>query len=304
MSGPRLIAMDWGTSNARAALLDADGSVLEEQSGHSGVGELGAIGFALRFGELTNDWPKLPAIACGMIGSRQGWREAEYLDCPLNVGDIAENLTVFEHEGEKVAIVPGLKLDDGWRYDVMRGEETQLAGFLAQCPDFSGTVIMPGTHSKCVAIRSGKVTTFQTYMTGDLFAAISDHTILRHTVSEAGDTDTGFASVAAAIAGEDRPIDGRLFGLRAKALLGGSDEASLRQELSALLIHSELRAAVDDGYVLDDHTVLIGAPPLTARYVALLKAQQIIAEQIEGTGLVWPALFDLAAKADLMETLT
>ena len=306
MSEPRLIALDWGTSNARAALLGGDGVVLDERRGESGVGELGAIGFALRFDELTTDWPKLPAIACGMIGSRQGWREAEYLDCPLNIGDLAENLTLFENEGQPVAIVPGLKLDDGWRYDVMRGEETQLAGFLARRPDYSGTVIMPGTHSKCVAVASGKVTTFQTYMTGDLFAAISNHTILRHTVSEVDDTDTdtGFASFAAAVAEEDRPVDGRLFGLRAKALLGGCDKASLRQELSALLIYSELRAAADDGFALDDDTALVGAPPLTARYAALLKAQHIIAEQIDGTGLVWSALFDLATKAGLMETST
>jgi len=304
MSDPVLIALDWGTSNARAALLAADGSVLEERRGESGVGELGAIGFALRFDEMTAGWPQVPAIACGMIGSRQGWHEAAYLDCPLNVADIAEKLTKFEHEGHRIAIVPGLKLDDGWRYDVMRGEETQLAGFLAQRPDYSGTVIMPGTHSKCVAVSGGKVATFQTYMTGDLFAAIGKHTILKHSVADAADTDEGFSHIAEAVAGEDRPLDGRLFGLRAKALLGESDPASLRQELSALLINSELWSAAQDGYRLDDKTVLIGAPPLIARYAALLKAKQIIAEQIEGTDLVWPALFDLATKADLMETST
>ncbi len=301
MSKAALVALDWGTSNARAALLASDGSVLEERNGHSGVGELGAIGFALRFDELTAGWPVLPAIACGMIGSRQGWREAAYLDCPLNFEGIATNLITVEHGDRSISIVPGLKLDDGWRYDVMRGEETQLAGFLTRHPDFSGTVIMPGTHSKCVSISAGKVTTFQTYMTGDLFAAISEHTILRHSVAGDHDADDGFANIARTIAGEDRPLEGRLFGLRAKALLAETDPVFLRQELSALLINSELWAAEQDGYTLDDRTVLIGAPGLTARYATVLKARHCIAEQMEGTALVWLALFDLAGKAGLME---
>ncbi len=301
MSDAALIVLDWGTSNARAALLAADGSVLEERSGESGVGELGAIGFALRFDELTAGWPALPAIACGMIGSRQGWKEASYLECPLVIDDIAGELTKLEHEGHRIAIVPGLKLDDGWRYDVMRGEETQLAGFLADRPDFSGTVIMPGTHSKCVSVSAGKVTTFQTYMTGDLFAAISEHTILRHSVSAEEDSDDGFSRVAKAVVDEDRPLEGRLFGLRARALLAQSDPVLLRQELSALLINAELWAAAQDGYALDDNTVLIGSPELTARYAAVLKAKNCIAEQLDGTTLVWPALFDLAGKAGLME---
>lgn len=300
MTTPQLIAIDWGTSNARAALLDANGAILDENHAKSGVGELGAIGFALRFEELTNGWPILPAIACGMIGSRQGWREAKYLECPLLVDDIAKNLTIMDHQERRIAIVPGLKLDDGWRYDVMRGEETQLTGFLAKEPEFTGTVIMPGTHSKCVAVSSGRVTTFQTYMTGEIYSALAEHTILRHSISNSDNTTSGFAHAARTIVDEDRPIDGRLFGLRARALLGEADGASLRQELSALLIHSEICAAVDDGFKLDDSTVLIGDSELTVRYAKLLSFRQIIARQIDSDKLVWSALFDLATRANIL----
>ncbi len=167
MSGA-LIALDWGTTNVRAALLDTDGIALETRHGESGVGHLDADGFAARFADLTNEWPDLPAIACGMIGSRQGWREADYLPCPTGVADLAAHLMVVN----QLHIVPGLKVDVDVQRDVMRGEETQIAGLLARMPGFNGTIVMPGTHSKWVNVKDGVVTGFRTYMTGDLFAAV------------------------------------------------------------------------------------------------------------------------------------
>ena len=143
-----LITLDWGTTNVRAALLDKHGHVLEERRGESGVGKYDRAQFEQRFDQLTVGWPPVPAMAAGMVGSRQGWSEAAYLPCPASINDLVQGLHEIAHEGRRIIIVPGVKLDDGTRCDVMRGEESQLAGLLTQISDFSGTVLMPGTHSK------------------------------------------------------------------------------------------------------------------------------------------------------------
>lgn len=167
----QMIGLDWGTTNLRAALLDPDGNLLDERQDESGVGVLDQVGFEKRFETLTRDWPFVPALAAGMVGSRQGWREAQYLPCPTGMDDLADALTRFEHQRRTVAIVPGLKMATETHHDVMRGEETQIAGFLSFEPTFDGTLVLPGTHSKWVQLKGGIVERFVTYMTGDMFSA-------------------------------------------------------------------------------------------------------------------------------------
>ena len=175
MPDPILIALDWGTTNVRAALLDAVGTVLEERKGDSGVGHLDETGFTARFNELVAGWPELPAIACGMVGSRQGWHEAAYCELPLDVSQLAARLHRFTSGGRELAIVPGVMKDTLDQADVMRGEETQIAALLAENPDFDGTIVLPGTHSKWARIAKGKLVDFKPYMTGELFAAFAEH---------------------------------------------------------------------------------------------------------------------------------
>lgn len=296
-----LIALDWGTTNVRAALLDMHGTPLDERRGESGVGTLDVNQFGQRFDELTKDWPNVSAIAAGMVGSRQGWSEANYLTCPVSAADLSSSLHRFTHDGRSISIVPGLKLDDGSRFDVMRGEESQLAGFLTLNPGYSGTIIMPGTHSKWVNVKDGTIAGFRTYMTGELFEAISEHTILRHSVSIEKEPDATFASTAGQLAKKPGSIEGQLFGLRARHLLGSADEKELRQELSALLIMGEIRAGEQDGFTLSGETVLIGTEGLTAFYETALAATGHKTRREKGTSLVWPALFAMASKAGIIE---
>src|SRR5471032_2739623 len=97
-----------------------------------------------------------------MVGSAQGWREATYLDLPADPDLISTHMTVVSRTGaESVNIIPGLIQRDGLP-NVMRGEETQVVGVLAALPEelvFKRDVLvgLPGTHSKWVTVREGRV---------------------------------------------------------------------------------------------------------------------------------------------------
>jgi 2-dehydro-3-deoxygalactonokinase len=189
LSSAHLIAVDWGTSRLRAWLTDASGRVLAERASDKGIGAIDG-GHEAVFGEITAGWPQVPAILAGMIGSRQGWKEAAYVPCPAAVGHLADRLTRFRTAGgQEIAIVPGLMAKaperDG---DVIRGEETQLIGLADSEPDFTGLAILPGTHSKWAAMERGTLATFQTFISGELFALLAHQSFLRHSVAE-GITD-------------------------------------------------------------------------------------------------------------------
>ena len=301
-----LIVLDWGTTNVRLALLDSNGTVLEERRGESGVGSFSRQQFEAHFDKLTADWPMVPAIAAGMVGSRQGWQEAPYLNCPASTRDLAHGLRRFTHNNREILIVPGLALSNGNRFDVMRGEESQIAGFLTQNPNFSGALLMPGTHSKWVQIENAQIVNFQTYMTGEVFEAISNHTILRHSLSgdesraEIGSGMPHFENKVRELAAKAKSAEGALFGLRARHLQEGTEGEQLRQELSAILIMAELRAGEADGFVVDNDVTLIGSGGLTSLYKSAFDALGKRASCVRGTGLVWPALFDIARKSNLI----
>lgn len=299
-----LIVLDWGTTNVRLALLDSNGFVQEERRGESGVGSFSQEQFEEHFDRLTVDWPAVPAIAAGMVGSRQGWKEAPYLSCPASTNDLAQGLRRFAHKDREILIVPGLALNNGTRFDVMRGEESQIAGFLTTNPSFSGALLMPGTHSKWVQIENGQIVNFQTYMTGEVFEAISKHTILRHSLSGGENAEDGelphFNKKVRDLAAKPRSAEGALFGLRARHLQEGSESQQLQQELSAILIMAELRAGQADGFELTDEVNLIGSGGLTKLYKTAFAALGKQATCVRGTGLVWPALFDIARKSNLI----
>ena len=310
MSGG-LIVLDWGTTNVRAALLDASGKVLEERQAESGIGTGPPEQLAQRFDKLAQGWPMVPAIAAGMVGSRQGWVEAEYLACPAKAKDLHKSLTVLNHRNRQIAIVPGLKMD-GDRHDVMRGEETQIAGFLAQKPNHSGTLVLPGSHSKWVNINNGTIDKFTTYMTGEMFSALANHTILRHSVGietcsertsnsfENGAYEASFKTGVGDVFTETGSDLARFFDLRARTLLLGTDDPHSRERLSGLLIGMELNAAAQDGYDVQEFSI-IGSGDLVQRYAAAGQVLAAQAEVYEGTSLIWPALFALAQSANLLE---
>ena len=298
-----LIGFDWGTTNLRAALLDEGANVLEQRVAESGVGEMGEGGFAARFDEMTTGWPDVPAMLAGMVGSAQGWHDAGYVEAPARVDDLAGELARFEHEGRTVAIVPGVAMT-GARPDVMRGEETQIAGLLQRRPHFSGTVVMPGTHSKWVRVSNGRIRGFNTYMTGDLFEAIGNHTILRHSVRVGAPSSTdAFRDAFAQALRPGASVWGQLFPIRAAGLLHGLDGGEAREKLSGFLVGAEFAAARADGYLDDldeDRLTLIGTGSLVERYSHATAVAGIESAAYQGTPLVWPALAVMAKQGGVL----
>ena len=142
---------------------------------------------------MIGSWPRLPVIMSGMIGSRQGWAEAPYANCPAATENIVMALATVEHAGRTIALVPGLACENGGMPDVMRGEETQILGALEMAKNDGGVFLLPGTHSKWAGVTQGWITSFRTFMTGEVFGALKGHTILGRLMRDGGHHPDGFA---------------------------------------------------------------------------------------------------------------
>ena len=261
------VAGDWGTSSLRLWALAADGSVLAERRSAEGMATLapGEFEGVLR-GHLAAFGDVRRVLLCGMVGARQGWREAAYVAVPADVGAVCGRVLRVAAEGLDVRIVPGLSVDDGARCDVMRGEETQLLGVLGGEPGLTGTVVMPGTHSKWVRLEAGRVAGFETAMTGELYALLCRHSVLRHSVDEEGEAAAAFGRGVALGLAEPGRMAMSLFGVRAAGLLRGAGGAEGAAMLSGLLIGAEVGGAAPSGEV-----VLVAGGVLAERYAAALR---------------------------------
>lgn len=263
------IAVDWGTTNLRAWAMGRDGSVLAAAESAEGMGTLARDGFEPALLRLVEPWlgaGVTDVIACGMVGSRQGWVEAAYGKVP--VAPLGDGLTAAPvRDGRlRVSVLSGVAQDRP--ADVMRGEETQIAGFLAERSAFSGVIVMPGTHTKWVQIVDGEIFHFATFMTGEMFALLSKQSVLRHSVDAAGRDDDAFrAALEDAMARPER-VAGHLFSLRAETLLQGLAPEPAGARLSGLLLGLELAAARP--YWLGQDVILMAQAPLLGLYQVAL----------------------------------
>jgi 2-dehydro-3-deoxygalactonokinase len=270
VSGAALIGVDWGTSNFRAFLLDRTGAILDRRGGPHGImtvtdGKFGLV-LTARIGEWLADGA-LPILMSGMIGSRQGWVEAPYVATPAGLSDLAPSLAPVPFEAADVRIVPGLRTEHDTRSDVIRGEETQVFGALAHLGVDGGRFLLPGTHSKWVVVEQGKIVRFATYMTGEIFAAARDHTILGRLMHDSTRSDEAFAKGVALGAWPGAPgaLLSRLFAVRTAGLFSTLQAEELSDYLSGLLIGAEMADAV----TADRHTVgIVASESLAERYHA------------------------------------
>jgi 2-dehydro-3-deoxygalactonokinase len=306
LASGRLIAVDWGTSRLRAWLVDDAGTVLATAGSDAGIGSLNG-GHETVFEALVAAWPTVPAIMAGMVGSRQGWREAAYLPCPANADAIGRQLTRFATAaGRPIAIVPGLAIRPiGRDGDVIRGEETQMIGLIDREPAFAGTVILPGTHSKWARIAGGAIEDFQTFMTGELFELLSEKSFLRHSVAAgAGDLSAvpDFSLAVRRTVAEGLPFLGALFSVRARQLLANVAREDNLAYLSGLIIGGEIAAARAMGSLPAGAAVrIVAAPALARAYTAALTIAGLNAEPRDGSELVLAGLAHLARAAGLLE---
>ncbi len=268
---PRLVALDWGTSSLRAWLLGDAGAVLAEKSAPLGILKVPNGDFAAVFREVCGDWlaPSRPVIASGMIGSRQGWVEAPYAACPAGFESLARGFAWAESGGTRLAIVPGVScVDASGVPDVMRGEETQVFGALDGA---DGACVLPGTHSKWVTVAGRRIEAFATYMTGELFAVLREHSILGRMMSvDAAHAPDAFQRGWETSLAGDGALLHRLFGTRTLGLFDRLAPEETPSYLSGLLIGDEVRAAARG--LAGSIVTVIGDPVLCERYREVLAA--------------------------------
>jgi len=275
--GAEWIAVDWGTSNMRAWAMSGSGSVLAEGASDRGMGKLTREGFEPALLDVIGDWLNGPTtvIACGMVGSRQGWVEAPYatVPCPALPDGFAQAPT--KDPRLSVHVIPGIRQMDP--ADVMRGEETQITGFLARNMGWDGVICLPGTHTKWVHVSADEVVSFQTFMTGELFNTIATQTVLRHSIGDGWDKDAFSNGLDQGLSRPER-LAARLFSLRANGLLHDMAPAAARAQLSGLLIGAELAGAKP--YWLGQQIAVIGDSTLSGLYVEALATQGAPASQV------------------------
>lgn len=263
------IAVDWGTTNRRAYLVDPTGRLLDQFEDGLGVTSVEVGGFERAVADIRSRLGDLPMVMAGMIGSNRGWREAPYVPCPAGLDQLAGAIVWMDDK--RTGIVPGVCQTGSAGADVMRGEEVQVFGAIAgQMVPADGVICHPGTHAKWIVTAQAQITMFRTMMTGELFGLLVKHSILADLI--AGEVTRGEAFAAGvdeALAGGD--VLSGLFRIRARHLLGagaGMNDGDEASYASGLLIGSDIQAGLK--MAGDREVALIGRPELCDLYAAAL----------------------------------
>lgn len=294
---PAFAAADWGTTRLRIWTLDAAGGVITERRSDEGLLATQPGKFAAILERMLADMAApadLPVVICGMAGSRQGWIEAPYANVPASFGTIFSAAIRVPEIERHVRIVPGLAQRDADAPDVMRGEETQLAGATAKLGPGRHIVCMPGTHSKWVELSDGEVAAFQSFMTGELFSVLSTRSILSHSIggdAKVSADNPAFARACLAASSDAGAFETHLFRLRAGALLNGLTPDDAAAGLSGLLIGSEIAAARHRLKFAGGPVVLVASGAMrdlyeTALALATLDVTTVDADEAVRAGLI------------------
>lgn len=305
-SGPAFAAVDWGTTSFRLWLMAEDGTVLGERRSAEGLAALRREAFPGVLETHLNALGApagLPAIVCGMAGSRQGWVEARYLDVPARLEDVVSSAVEPPDAPRRAMILPGIAQPARDRADVMRGEETQLIGAAASLSGSGadGSYCMPGTHSKWVRLEGGRVTGFSTFMTGELFGLMARHSILAHSLgaAETDPNDPAFAEAVLAAHSEPALLTSRMFSVRGGQLLFGDPPERAAARLSGFLIGAELAGSGCRAEAAPVRLVVSGR--LAALYRTALAAIGISAVEIDADRAVRNGLLLAARSLGLIE---
>ena len=266
------IAVDWGTSNIRAWLIDSHGSVVSSDTSDSGMAQLQSNEFETALLDLVGGWLNsccsTEIIVCGMAGAKTGWAEAPYRSAPCPPLASGESVSPIVRDALlDVRILPGVKTDNPG-HDVMRGEEVQVAGYLAGVPEFEGVLCMPGTHTKWVHVKNGEIVSFRTYMSGELFSILSRHSVLGPCLAAEGWNETEFQRAVDTVMCRPESLASQFFAIRAGSLIAGLPPVDATSRLSGCLIGAEIAAAKQ--YWLGREIVIIGAERVAGAYLSAL----------------------------------
>jgi 2-dehydro-3-deoxygalactonokinase len=274
MVKPQFAAVDWGTSSFRLWLIGEGNVILGESRSGEGMTTARESGFPAvlehHLGKV--DAPAdIPVIVCGMAGAKQGWVEAGYIDVPAKLSSIPDKAVKVEGQSRDIRILPGLAQRDPHAADVIRGEETQLLGCSQSMKSSDCLVAMPGTHSKWVRIVRDEALGFATFMTGELFDAISKHTILSHSLKDSpgfDGADPAFTNAVFSAFREPQLATNRLFsGVRARGLLFSITNVEAEATLSGTMIGLELAGALHSA-PKDTPVILVVSGKLRGLYEA------------------------------------
>lgn len=285
---PRLIGLDWGSSSLRAYLLGENGACLAQANGAFGVLNIADAAFDAVYLRHCAGWKReyglLPVVASGMIGSRQGWVEAPYVPCPATPAQIAACLVSLQaSDGARIHIVPGLSCRNAQGMpDVMRGEETQLLGVIEN--GGNALWVLPGTHSKWARSANGRIEGFATYMTGELYAVLREHSILGRLMPAEPRADpqadpVAFQRDVSYGLSADAELPRKLFSVRTLGLFGEVPVEGLADYLSGLLLGAEVGDALSQSPAAAE-IGLIGEPGLCERYRTALEIAGVRARTV------------------------
>ena len=292
---PALIALDWGTSSLRAYLLDDAGNVIDSRTEPRGIMQVRDGHFAAVYDAVTAGWPAVTSIAAGMIGSANGWVEVPYCAAPAGADELSATLTSVPNT--RLRVVPGVATD-GEYPNVMRGEETQIVGALELRPELAARslLVLPGTHSKWVQVVDGRITRITTFMTGELFALLREHSILGRNVVGSSKYDDAFSRGVMVAEESPEGLAPLLFTVRSLVLVRRLAADASLEYLSGLLIGDEIRCGLMNGARPD---ALIGETALCDRYLTALQLFDAhIVPVIEGAAQA--GLFSIAKRAGLL----
>jgi 2-dehydro-3-deoxygalactonokinase len=285
------IAVDWGTTNRRAYLIDSDGKQTGEFEDGKGILSVSDGGFPAAIAEVRDKLGDKPLLMAGMVGSNRGWKEAPYVPCPAGIDDLVSKLV---WAGEREAIVPGVSYVGDDRADVMRGEEVQVLGAVAAgLVDSNALVCHPGTHNKWTVLHQGRIHSFRTVMTGEIFSLLKEHSILADLLRGEVEDNHVFRDAARhAVFHESLPAE--LFSVRASVLLGRMKKEDAASFASGLLIGTDVRIglAVPTGA----QVVVMGRPELTRLYSAALAEARREVVELDGEQCFLAGIHEIAKR--------
>jgi 2-dehydro-3-deoxygalactonokinase len=274
------IAVDWGTTNRRAYRVAAEGALADEMEDDRGILAVGKGGFEAAVTQIRERLGYLPLLMGGMVGSNRGWVEAPYAPCPAGLPELAQRLQWVEPG--RIAIVPGVAWDSGDAADVMRGEEVQILGAFGEGLIAADSIVChPGTHNKWIRVEDGRITSFRTVMTGELFSLLKAHSILSDLLAGPADTGPAFeAGVRRGLACDD--LTAELFSVRARVLLGKAAREEAASYVSGLLIGTDLRIGLRFAGDGEGEIVVMARPELSRLFAAGLAVAGRSARELDG----------------------
>ena len=291
----RWIAVDWGTSSFRAYLVE-DKIVKDTIETKDGMKFIKDNDFENTFINLIGKWlikdKKTDVLASGMLGARQGWIEAPYEKAPCNLNNLNFISPTLIDSRVSLKIFSGISQNDP--PDVMRGEETQIAGFLSDNFQFKGSVCLPGTHSKWVQVNQNNLVKFKTFMTGELFEIISKNSVLVHSVVSDEFDKAEFLKSADKILKCPKLFGNSLFQLRADDLINSGSAVIYKSRLSGYLLGLELLGSLE--FWENNDIVLIGNKNLVDLYGDVLISKVSSLKKFTSKDMILKGLKDFRKK--------